>query len=212
MKKFISLFLAIVMLAMLVGCNNVPSGSGDNKGDTPKAELSRGTIDGDVYTNEYLGFNFTKPESWVYSTDEEIAAALNVAVDTTLGENFKDALENNPSTYDMMVVDTLTRTNINVAYENLTKTFSSNITEKQYVEALKQQLSSVSGMTVTFPDEYETAKLGDGEYTKVVCSANAYGASMTQVYYLRKIDKYMAMVIATVPTGYTVDEIEAMFE
>ena len=74
MKKFISLFLAIVMLAMLVGCNNVPSGGGDNKGDTPKAELSRGTIDGDVYTNEYLGFKFTKPESWVYSTDEEIAA------------------------------------------------------------------------------------------------------------------------------------------
>ena len=116
MKKFLALLLAIVMVAMLVGCvTDAP-----NK---QNVEISRGKIVADVYKNEYLGFEFTKPASWVYSTDEEIAAAMNLAVDKLLGDNYKEALENNPAIYDMMVVDTITRTNINIVYENLKKRF-----------------------------------------------------------------------------------------
>ena len=60
MKKFLALLLAIVMLSALVSCGG--------------AELTRGVVEGDVYKNESLGLNFNKPSSWVYSTDEEIAA------------------------------------------------------------------------------------------------------------------------------------------
>lgn len=207
MKKFISLLLAVVMLFLLVGCNSNP------KPDDPKkAELSRGKIDGDVYSNEFLGFKFTKPQSWVYSTDEEIAAAVNMGTEMFLGENFKEALDKSGSMYDMMVIDTLTRSNINVGYENLTKTFSSNITVEQYIEALKQQLSSVSGMKVSFPNKYDTVKLGETEFTRVVCSTTSYGTSFTQVFYLNKVDNYMGFVIATIQKGYTVSDIEALFE
>ena len=202
MKKFLALLLAIVMVTMVVGCV-------DNQ---QKAELSRGKIEGDVYKNEFLGFEFTKPATWVYSTDEEIAAAMNIAVENILGENFKQAMENNPAIYDMMVVDTVTRTNINVVYENLKKSFASNITEEQYVEALKQQISSIEGMTVSFSDKLETVKLGETEFTKCVCTTTAYGVEMTQVYYLRNIDGYMVSVIVTVTSGYTVSDIEAMFK
>ena len=198
MKKFLALLLTIVMLAALVGCST-------------GAKISRGTVEGDVYQSEYLGLKFTKPSSWVYSTDEEIAAAMNFAAENLLDENFKKALENNPTIYDMMVVDTLTRTNINVGFENLKKTMSSNITVEQYVDALKNQIADVDGMTVSFHDGLETVKLGETEFTKCVCDTTANGVKMTQVYYLRKIDGYMTFVIVTITSGYTVADIEAMF-
>jgi hypothetical protein len=198
MKKFLSLVLVIVMMAALVGC-----GGG--------VELTRGVIEGDLYKNESLGLNFNKPSSWVYSTDEEIAASMNFAVDNLLDENFKNALENNPTIYDMMVVDTITRTNLNVGFENLKKTMSSNITVEQYVDALKKQLAEVSAMTVSFHDGLETVKLGETEFTKLVCDTKMSGVKMTQVYYLRKVDGYMTFVIVTITSGYTVADIEAMF-
>ena len=200
MKKFLALTLAVVMALLLVACNST------------SPELSRGTIKDNVYTSEYLGLSFTKPESWVYSTDEEIAAAMNLGADLFLNENFKEALENNSNIYDMMVVDSITRTNINVGFENLSKTFASNITVEQYVQALKTQLSNVSGMTVTFPESFETVTLGKTEFTKVACTVTAQGVSMKQVYYLNKMDKFMCHIIVTIPSGYTVEQIEAMFQ
>ena len=213
MKKFLALTLAVVMALLLVSCASAPSNKDEQPDDSKKAaEISRGTIEGDVYTSEYLGLSFTKPESWVYSTDEEIAAAMNLGVEMLLDENLKNALENNPVIYDMMVVDTITRSNIYVGFENLSKTFASNITVEQYVEALKAQLANVSGLTVTFPESLETVKLGETEFTKLDCSTTAQGVSMKQVYYLKKADKFMCYIIATIPSGYTVEQIEAMFQ
>ena len=205
MKKILVLILAIVMALSFVACDSAQSGN-------QTASVSRGTIKDGVYTSEYLGLSFTKPATWVYSTDEEIAAAINLGAEKLLGENFKDALENNPSIYDMMVVDPITRSNVNVGIENLSKTFSSNITVEQYIQSLKAQLANVSGMTVTFPGSVETVKLGKTEFTKVVCTVTAMGVSMKQVYYLNKADKFMRFVIVTIPSGYTVEQIEAMFQ
>jgi len=210
MKKFLAIILTVITALLLVSCvflNRSALGS-----ITGNKEISRGVIEGSVYKNEYLGFEFTKPESWVYSTDEEIAALVNLSVDTMLGDKFKDALENNPAVYDMMVVDSITRTNIGICYENLSKSFSSNITEQQYIDALKKQLSNLSSMTVEFPESYETAKLGQTEFTKVVCTSSTQGLSMKQIYYIKKLDGFMAVIVATVPSGYSVEQIEAMFK
>lgn len=199
MKKIFALLLAALMVVTLVACN------------LGGPELSRGEIDGNVYKNECLEFEFTKPASWKYYSDEEIASVMNVAVDSLKGENLKQSLEKNPAIYDMMVVDSSTGTNINVVYENLKKSFSSNITMEKYVEELKKVMSS-EGMNVTFPDKLEKAKLGDTEFTKCVCTVKAYGVTMTQVYYLYKFDGYMASVIVTITSGYSVADIEAMFD
>ena len=82
---------------------------------------------------------------------------------------------------------------------------------EDYVEALKEQTANVSGMTMEFSDEIETVKLGEHEYSRVTCTTTLSGATMKQVYYLRKVGKYMCGVIVTITAKYTVSDIEAMF-
>ncbi|MBQ8275716.1 MAG: hypothetical protein IJZ02_03730 [Clostridia bacterium] len=208
MKKITALILAILMAVSLLACNNDTSVDKGTDGAQQEAKLTRGTIAGNVYTTDYLGFSFEKPETWVYATDEEIAAALNLGVETFLDDNFKEALEKSGSIYDMMVTDTLTGANVIVGYERLA---FSNITEDQYFEAVKQQFQNIDGYTVDFPEEFETVTLGKNEFSKAVCVTTVYGSTITQVYYVRKVDQYMAFVITTIPTGYTVSDVEAMF-
>ena len=207
MKKIVTLCLALILGLLLVACNTPPENV-----IPPKPELSRGTVENGVYQNEYLGVSFNKPELWVYSTDEEIAALMNLVADSLLNENLKETLENNPSIMDMMVIDPVSRSNVNVTYENLAKTLATNITVEQYIEVFKQQMSGMAGMTVAFPSAPETVKLGNVEFTRLLCNTTANGAQMKQAIYLRKVEGYMISVTATIISGYTVAEIEAMFE
>ncbi len=211
MKKILSVFLALLMVVLLVGCGIEEASNVDDVTNPAKAKISKGTIEGDVYKNDFLGFSFTKPATWVYSTDEEIAEVMNVAVDQILGENFEKAMENNPATYDMMVVDMMTGTNVNLVYENLKKSFATNITEAQYFELFKQQLENVEGITVSFSDDLKTVTLGETVFTKCVCETTMNGQTMTQIFYVSKNGGYMVIVTATITSGYTADEIEAMF-
>ena len=107
-----------------------------------KAQLTRGENDGVVYRNRFLGFRFTKPESWMYYTDEEVAALTNMTAEMLGSDKFAQTLAENPSIYDMMAVDLQTGSNVYMGYENLSKTFLTNITVKQYVDMLKQQLAN----------------------------------------------------------------------
>lgn len=206
MKKWLALLLAVVMLFALVACDK-----GEEKKEEETINISRGTIESKIYTNTSLGVKFTMPDGWRYYTDAEIASLLNMSADMMFGENFKNALKNSPTVFDMMAVEPVSGTNVQVLYENLSKTAYTDITVEQYIEILEQQLKNASGMSVTFPDTYETVKLGNTEFTKVECQTVAYGVSMTQVYYLYKLDGFMCSVIVTIATGYTVADIEAMF-
>lgn len=225
MKKIVTLCLALILGLLLVACTTPPENvippenettpenvTPPENETTPNPELSRGTVENGVYQNEFLGVSFNKPELWVYLTEEEIAAQMNLAADKLLNENLKETLENNPSIIDMMVIDPVSRSNLNVTYENLAKALATNITVEQYIEVFKQQMSGMVGMTVTFTGEPETVKLGNVEFTRLLCNTTTNGVQMKQAVYLRKIDTYMISVSVTVVSGYTIAEIEAMFE
>ena len=181
----------------------------DTSADENK-KLARGTFNGDVYESAYSGLKFSKPESWVYYTDEEMAAVLNLGVEY-LGDKFAEAAETITSVYDMMVVDSLTGTNLSVGYENLNLSFLSNLTEKQYIEAVKAQFATITTMDVVFSDETETVSLSGNDYLRSICTVTSNGVTMTQIYYLRNIDGYMNFIIVTLVDGYEVADIEAMF-
>ncbi len=212
MKKWLSLLLAIVTAFLLVAC--APTSSKSDKEDEEESfDFSRGEISKNVYKNELLGFKFTKPGAWTYSSDKEIAELVNLSVDMiSSSESFKKALKNAPVVYDMMVVDYETGCNVIVMYENLALTATPKMTVEEYIEVTEANLANVANMTFTFPDTYKTVKLGDTKFTKVEVSTKMDGETMKQVYYLHKVDSYMACIVATVPSSYTVKEIEAMFD
>ena len=211
MKKILALSLVITMLLLMVSCDYLPFFQNSTGGTKKSGELSRGTISGRVYKSEYLGLSFKKPITWKYATDEEIAEALNLGVDMLFKDDFKEALENVPAIYDMMAVDNITGSNVSVGFENLARSLASNITVEQYIDVLEKQFANMTNMRVTFPDEYDTVTLGQTEFTRVICKVKAVGSSMDQIYYLNKEGKYMRYIIVTLKSGYTVEEIEAMF-
>ena len=207
MKKIITMLLIIMVTLSMVAC----SASGGN----PTAEegekgLSRGIISGNVYTNEYMGFCFTKPETWEYATDAEIAQMVNLSVENILGENFLEALENNESVYDMLVYDNVSGTSVSVAYENLSKSFSYNISVQQYLDAIENQFSSNTSMKLVFTGDIQKITLGNTEFFKAKAKNIFSGMTIDQVFYLKKVDGYMFAITVTLQ-GYTAAEIEAMF-
>lgn len=225
MKKLLALLLVLAMMLSFAACGSNESSNTDNddnetkqtekkeeENKTPEKELAHGTIDGAVYTNSFLGMKFTGPDTWVYSTDAELAAQINKSVDF-LGDKdkYKQTLESTQTVYDMMVKDAVTNTNVQVLIENLAKSNSTNITEDQYMKVLKTQLEGVTSMTVKFDSNFTKVKLGEYEYLRGVADVTLNGVSMKQAYYIHKLDKYMGCVISTVPSGYTVAQVEAMF-
>ena len=67
-------------------------------------------------------------------------------------------------------------------------------------------------MNVNASDTYERVKLGNTEFLRTICTTTSMGVSMQQIYYVHKLDGYMGFVIVTIPSGYTVEQIEAMFK
>ena len=82
----------------------------------------------------------------------------------------------------------------------------------EFGEILKDKNAVKCRFAFAFPDTYETVKLGDVEFTRIVCTTKIQATTMKQVYYLHKEGTYMCNVIVTIPSGYTVEQIEAMFE
>lgn len=201
MKKLTALLLAFVLILSFAACGS--------DGDTEK-ELARGVIDGDVYKSDYTGLQFTKPAEWVYSTDEEIAAAMNIGAEA-LGDQFAETLATLTTVYDMMVIDPTTGTNVSIAYENLTLSGAADMTNEEYLEAMKTQMAAVESMQIVF-GEPGTVSLGDGEYLRVLCTTTLNEMSVEQVYYLRNIDGYMNFIIVTLAGDYDAAAVEAMFK
>lgn len=209
MKKIISLALVLFMMIPITGC--LFKESDDDY--TNKTNITRGEISQQIYTNEVMDFKFNAPSMWVYSTDEEIALALDIAKDNFFSDKkFEAALNDNISIYDMLVVDKISNSNVIVGYENLKISLSSNITEEQYIEAVKKQFGEVSGIKVTFSEKTEKVKLGQTDFTKMVCKTTTNGVTVTQAYYVHKIGKYMGFVIITAYGNYSITDIEEMFE
>jgi hypothetical protein len=94
--------------------------------------------------------------------------------------------------------------------ENLTVTGSSNITNKQYIEAVKAQLNGQTSVKYTI-GEVSSAKLGSETYDVLALTAQANGVTMAQNMYIRKVGTHMIVITITVTDGTAMSTYEAMF-
>ena len=132
MKKIMVLILALICVFGLCAC--------DEEIGKVKISFTRGETNEHVYINESINIKFTKTENMVYSTDEELAAIMNISLEVLTDNKalFEQAKLSVITCF--MATDVTTRNNLVLVMEDLKLSGSSNITTKQYFEAVKSQL------------------------------------------------------------------------
>ncbi len=195
--RFFALVLAALMLTALVSCDTAAAAK----------KYSRGTVDGNVFTSTFSGLTFTKPDDWVYYTDEEIADATGTAL-----EMFKDneAFEKaaDASLIDFYAVAE-SGDNVNLSYSKgvLFTLFQPSI-DKTVADTRAAYESA--GITCVVGGQTD-AKLGSVEMQKVTFTLTYYGVEMHQYCYFTMVGNYFMSVACTTVTGLTAADFEAMF-
>ena len=217
MKKWIACLLAAVMLLSLTACSDFIAGfesgmqdAAQNAGEELNKTVTRGVISGDKYTSAYSGLSFTKTANWRFLTDKELSDAMNAGSEILDQDSFEQALATMATVYDMMVMDDTTGNNIIISYENLELSNSTSITPEAYMASVEKQLAAQAGFSITVGPK-QTVLLSGNSYYRAECTMVYSGITMSQFYYVRKLDKYMNGIIITVVDGTDISAIEAMF-
>lgn len=186
-----------------------PSKPGSQDKNTPSAtKVSRGEISGDVYTNAFAGFSFTKPADWAYLTDEEISQVINLGQSIVELSDIEKALAETSAVYDMAAMSPYGKS-VMICYTSAMLSETKKMTLDEYETTLKDEIENTDYIDYEFQSS-ENTTLGNGTYRKIVFSASISGIEMTQVYYARVIDKYIVTVIVSADAS-EVEAIEAMF-
>ncbi len=221
MKKILAIFMALVVFSSFaffaIGSSDDSSPSTQNDSVTPDNDdttaapvkkVSRGTISGNVYSNEFVGLSFTKPADWTFATDEELKATIDAGAEYTNYSDLELTLSESATVYDMQTSDSMGNS-VMVLYENTMLSAFKKMTEDEYLENLKAGLQNVNGITYTFKGT-NNVTLGDETFKRATFSASANGATIDQYYYVKSFDKYVVSIIVTTTTK-DIAEIETMF-
>lgn len=192
MKRSAILGVLLVMLLVFTGC-----GVTGNAGDIEvNKEFTRGVWNEKTYTNEFSDFEIVVPDEWVVATDKELASLMNISIEETLGDNeIANKIVKEKTVYDAMAQNIYTGSNIIVMYENLALSIGgSALDEQKYLDIVKTQLTQ-TGETNRVTGEIYEEKIGENTYYALPTELS--DANIKQVYYVRKIDDYMACILTT---------------
>lgn len=177
--------------------------------------FDRGSVTGQTYSSSFSGLSMTVPETWVFSTEDELLEMMNIAGDGQTAESVKKALVDQVTIYDGMANNPANGTNVIVMYENLAKEVPdvNAVTMKDYLVSFKLQLTSNSGSNYTLIGDETDISLCGETYRKLVykIDVTASGDTYYQAYYLRKIGNYMNCIISTASNETELNEIEGFF-
>ncbi len=187
MNKLLKSAVALALAAMLLaGCTNSP----------PAKELTRGTVDKNVYTSEFAQITFTAPEGWEYADDESLAELMGVAAEALSNSELKVSKEilESRTIYDAMAINPMAA-NVIFMYDNLGASLGTlAITEQRYLEIMKDNLQTANLQTYVFEDIREEKA---GAHTCKAMYAQSPDFGLWQLYAVRRIGKYMHCIIVT---------------
>ena len=173
-RKRISLFLAVLMLiCALCGCSD-KGGNTDGKTDDGNNALSLGIIEGNVYTNQYVGLSCKLGSNWTYKTAEELQDLPDDISNMMSGSALGDAISRYNTLIDMQAENLQDLTSINVVYTKLPsseRAMYAKMTESEVIDSILAQkdmliasykqmgitVHSMKKVTVTFMGEEHTA-------------------------------------------------------
>lgn len=192
MRKLFALILALIMVLSFTGCNG---GETEVKyAESPEVVIpEKGKITGDIYESSFAGIKFTKPENWVYATDDELST-LEAAEGVY---------------YDMVAQNPVTGSQIAVMYDDLLITAGNiALTEEKYIESIAEGLSNTGLMIM---DE-EDVKIGDKTYKSVTVYGETEDISVTQQSIARKEGTKMISIAVVAFNDDSISDIMACFE
>ena len=201
MKKILTFAIILVMAFALCSCGTFK---------VPTADEVKGSVNGSVYENSYLGLKFTASGDWHFLTSEEIADVAGTT--QNILEEAGNDIQDNVAYYDMMAMDENTGNNINIMVQVV-----GNVGDVDFDELLDESESEILslgasiGATYSFSD-HTTVKLSGVEFHKLGASAEMYGISYEQGCYVALIDGVFANVTITSYDGTPISDIEAMFK
>lgn len=161
--------------------------------------LTRGKVEGNVYTSEFAGIKFTAPEGWTFAKDDYILSMMNISFDT-IGDDIaiNKALLDQAVIYDALCMDQKTGANIIFEYENLAKEVPDpdKYTMDDIIASFDKQLAAITAI------KYEKIKadkvtIAGQEYEKLVYHADYNTISMDQVFYIRREGDLVFCIIAS---------------
>lgn len=195
-KRIIVAFLAFAMLICFASCV---------KTDKP---FSRGVVDGDTYTSEFLGLTFTKPSNWKFLSDEEIKTAFNLSSQVFDNPEFIEKAEE-ATTVDFFAVGP-DSSNINIGIVKAkTKVDLISSVKKTFDDTAK--IYRDSGWYVVI-GETEDVLLGNIKTKRVIVNITTdLNSKMTQYNYCFAFGNYYVTVCCTSVTNYKAEDFEAMF-
>ncbi|MBR4949210.1 MAG: hypothetical protein IKZ25_00380 [Clostridia bacterium] len=213
MKKFLCLFLAVVLLASLCGCFG-GNGTDDVRGDISsessiqnenEPEFSLGKTTSNTYNNDFLGISCTLPTDWVFYTDEQILE-LNNIVGTIVDEDIVERLKNANIIYDMSAANQTDGSNMNINLEKLSAVQMISLDIKQTLEAqidtIKQAYENM-GYTDTNV-EYQKIKVDGKEFDGLKLTAKFQGIDFyTNIFTFRKSNYLANVSICSLETDKT---------
>ncbi len=186
MKKILTAITAVLLAAiMLSGCVSIEVNTRNTPAQTSLKDLTRGIIEGSVYTNESAELRFTAPEGWKYANDDEFEELMGFSV--------YDGLQ----THDMLAYNASSAKIVIVTYEYLDLAADETISVEAYMDLVRNSLVS----TYDNPEFSYHAKASIGANTFNVMSMDCPDLGMTQYYYVRRAGSYMLCIMITTQLG-----------
>lgn len=179
----------------------------NNTVTVPSGKISRGKINGNTYTNSFLGLTFTKPSSWVFGKDSDLATMSGLQL-SDMSKDVGVLMQTNQAFFDMMCATSTGDSNIIIGYESLTVTNAEDITVEEYFNNMKS-LSESSGISYKY-GEIKKDTLG-GETFYSMSASTKVVVDIYQKTYITKKDNVIAMVIITAQSEEQINELAAMF-
>lgn len=234
MKRFFATLLAVLIVLSLTACNphtGQPESTDTHNHShdhTPQEEttppevsvetnspaqnesvqLSKGNIKGNVYTSNFTGLTFTKPESFTYLSEAELASKINVSTEELADEIFPYTADRVPAVYDMWATDKKSGISISVAYENMHITAAVALSTDQYMEMLESAFENTKGTALV---QKSTVDLSGKMYQKAIFTTETGDTQTQSIYYIRAMGKFMNIVLVTAPADTEIPNIEKLF-
>lgn len=207
MKRILCYLLVLIMLVSLCGCmggNDTSDIRGEIIGgnNAPEQEQTEensafafGKATENTYKSEFLGLSCTLPDSWVFYTDQQLLEMNNLVGDY-LDEDTAKQLENATIIYDMMAVDQVESSNINVNLEKLSATQLLSLDIQAVLESqFDSVISAYENMGYTDVQvNYEKVTVDGQEFDGIVLTANIQGIDFFARIFSFRRGSYLANV------------------